>query len=132
GTIGAAEVSAEAAVLEGAGKSGDMKTIRKTLAGFHERLERLAGETGKVLEERREDESPGGEDRGAVLAALSALGEALKETDMKRIDKLLEEIEALPLDGKNRDALNAVSDRVLMGEYQNAREGVDQLVKDLS
>jgi HPt (histidine-containing phosphotransfer) domain-containing protein len=134
GTIGAAEVSAEAAVLEAAGKAGDMKTIRGTLPGFHERLTRLAGDIGNILETAREetDGNPpaGGGDREAVRAALSALREALKEKNMKRIDKVLEELEGLPLDEKDRDAVNAVSDKILMGEYRNAQEELDTILKD--
>jgi signal transduction histidine kinase/CheY-like chemotaxis protein len=134
GTIGAGEVSAEAAVLEAAGKAGDTQTIRTTLPGFHERLGLLAGEIRKVLEEGREErgESPRAEDRAAVLSALSALGAALEEKNMKGIDKLLEEMEGLSLDEKTQDAINAVSDKILMGEYRNAQEEIDAILKDLS
>jgi hypothetical protein len=62
----------------------------------------------------------------------SALGDALEAKNMKRNDKLLEEIEGLPLDAKTREAVNAISDKALMGEYRNAREDIDTIVKDWS
>jgi CheY-like chemotaxis protein len=132
GTIGAEELSAEAAVLEGAGKSGDMQIIGKTLPGFYERMERLAGEIGKVLEEGREDESPeaGDEAREALRAAFSALRDALAEKNMKRIDQLLEELEGLSLDVKNREAVDALSDQALMGEYQGAIDFIDETLQE--
>ncbi|MDR2052897.1 MAG: hypothetical protein LBP80_05740 [Treponema sp.] len=43
---------------------------------------------------------------------------------MKEIDRLLEEIEQLPLDSETREQLNAVSDKVLMGEYKGAVEAI--------
>jgi hypothetical protein len=46
---------------------------------------------------------------------------------MKEIDRLLEEIEGLPLDAETREAVNAVSDKVLMGEYQGAIGTLDRL-----
>jgi signal transduction histidine kinase/CheY-like chemotaxis protein len=129
GTIGAAELSAEAAVLEGAAKAGDTRTIGKTLPGFYERLERLAGEIGKVLDEGRKDEGPGagGENREAVLAALSALRTALEAKNMKRIDQLLEEMEGLSLNTKDREAVNVLADKILMGEYRGAIDELDRL-----
>jgi CheY-like chemotaxis protein len=136
GTIGAAEVSTEAAILEGAGKTGDMKTILNTMPSFHEHLTQLTVEIKKILEEAREEKdgslAEGDEKRKVVLASLAALGTALEEKNMKKIDKSLEEIEELPLDAKARDAINTVSDKVLMGEYQNARERIDLIIKDIS
>ncbi|MDR1058641.1 MAG: response regulator [Treponema sp.] len=133
GTIGAADVSAEAAALEAAGKAGDMQTIRGTLPGFHEHLARLTAEIGKVLEEAREEKggSVQAGDGGRVLSLLTALRTALEEKSMKRIDKLLEEMEGLSLGAKERDAINAVSDEILIGEYRKAQEGIDNILKDL-
>jgi hypothetical protein len=92
-------------------------------------LARLIEGIGKVLE----GEGEGGEWRtgdGAgvqVSGPLSALKAALEARNMKEIDKLLEELERLPLDAETREGINAVSDRVLMGEYAAAVEIVDSL-----
>jgi CheY-like chemotaxis protein/HPt (histidine-containing phosphotransfer) domain-containing protein/anti-sigma regulatory factor (Ser/Thr protein kinase) len=142
GTIGAAEVSKEAAELEAAGKAGDMAAISKTLPLFHEHLTQLIEAIGKNLKESEEGEkreqlamrsesfptahsslhlSP------SFQTSLSLLKEALEAKNMKAIDKLLEEIEQLPLDTETRELINAVSDKVLMGEYEGAIEGVNIL-----
>jgi signal transduction histidine kinase/CheY-like chemotaxis protein len=141
GTIGAAEVSKEAAALEAAGKAGDMQAIRKTLPGFREHLTQLIEGIEKVLEEKKEGLKEMAEDAGkapsqtassTLLTLLSALRAALEAKNMKEIDRILEEAEHLPLDGKTLEQINAVSDQVLMGEYHKARDEVDRILKGLS
>jgi HPt (histidine-containing phosphotransfer) domain-containing protein len=131
GTIGAAEVSAEAAALEAAGKAGDMAAIREGLPGFHEHLAKLAAEIGKFLEkdEEKKDKDLPAKDGGQTvdLTSLSVLRAALEEKDMKQIDKLIEEVEGLSLNAKDREVINAVSDKVLMGEYKEALDELDRL-----
>jgi signal transduction histidine kinase/CheY-like chemotaxis protein len=118
GTIGAEEVSKEAAVLEAAGKTGDFELIGRTLPGFRAHLAELVEGIERALEEKREETRiGGGEDVGK---ALSALQTALETKNMKKIDKLLEELEELPLDMEMRETVNALSDKVLMGEYGEA------------
>jgi PAS domain S-box-containing protein len=127
GTIGAAEVSKEAAALETAGKTGDTRTIRETLPGFSEHLKQLTEGTGKVLEEKGgEAEIRNGEQKD-LTAPLSALRAALEAKNMKEIDRLLGEIEQQPLDTETREQINAVSDKVLLGEYQGAVETINIL-----
>jgi HPt (histidine-containing phosphotransfer) domain-containing protein len=131
GTIGAEEVSKEAAVLEAAGKAGDLDTIRTTLPGFHGHLAGLSAELHKVLEEGWEEKGAEAQDgnREALLAPLSALKAALEAKNMKEIDKLLGETEGLPLDAKTQDAVNALSDTVLMGEYTRAIDTIDKILE---
>jgi HPt (histidine-containing phosphotransfer) domain-containing protein len=128
GTIGAAEISKVAAALEAAGKAGDIRTILETLPAFRERLTQLIEGIGKVLEEKdgeAEAESGGKED---LTAPLSALWVALEAKNMKEIDRLLNEIEQLPLDTQTRERINALSDKVLMGEYGEAVKAVNILL----
>jgi signal transduction histidine kinase/CheY-like chemotaxis protein len=125
GTIGAAAVSAEAAELEAAGKAGDMETISKTLPLFCEHLTRL-------IEAIRENEELGvrNEEKKSLLtfhSSLFTLKEALETKNMKEIDKLLEEIEQLPLGAETRKKMNIVSDKTLMGEYQAAIAVIDEI-----
>jgi hypothetical protein len=47
---------------------------------------------------------------------------------MKEIDRLLEEVEKMPLDKNTRETVNAVSDDVLMGEYGKALESVNKFL----
>jgi signal transduction histidine kinase/CheY-like chemotaxis protein len=123
-TIGAAEVSKEAAALEAAGKAGNMEVIRETLPGFREHLTELIEAIEKV--------------RRASLStpytplsfhdALLALRAAIEAKNMKEIDSLLEEIEDLSLDAETREQVSAVSDMVLMGEYEGVIESVNILL----
>jgi signal transduction histidine kinase/CheY-like chemotaxis protein/HPt (histidine-containing phosphotransfer) domain-containing protein len=126
GTIGAAEVSKDAAALEAAGKAGDTAAVREGLPAFREHLTELIEGIGKILEEKREEKGgdlkTGDKDRDAALPLLSALRAALETKNMKEIDRLLEEIEQLPLDTETRKQINAVSDKVLLGEYAEAVE----------
>jgi HPt (histidine-containing phosphotransfer) domain-containing protein len=117
GTIGAAEVSAEAAALEAAGKAGDLKTIRETLPGFHKNLAELVRGIGKALEEGHEEKEPGPREEGKIADTLSALRTALETKNMKETDRLLAELEA---DGETAERITDISDTVLMGEYQKA------------
>jgi CheY-like chemotaxis protein len=139
GTIGAAEVSAEAAVLEAAGKAGDLKAIGETLPGFREHLAELVRGIERALEDRgaekdggnaagrAESAEAGGETREAVLAAFSALRAALEAKDMKEIDRLLAELDKTAADAETRERIDAVSDKVLMGEYREAVDELDRL-----
>jgi HPt (histidine-containing phosphotransfer) domain-containing protein len=124
GTIGAAEVSKEAAELEAAGKAGDMGVIRETLPLFREHLTRLIEAIGKVFEEKGEGVETG---KGELTVSLSALRAALEAKNMKEIDRLFEEIERLSLDTETRELINTVSDKVLMGEYAGAITVIDEI-----
>jgi CheY-like chemotaxis protein/HPt (histidine-containing phosphotransfer) domain-containing protein len=131
GTIGSAEVSKEAAVLETAGKTGDMRIIGETLPVFREHLLRLLERIGKVLEKKREGESgepQAGNTAGERVPSLfSALRAALEAKNMKEIDLLLEEAEKAAVNAEMREAINTVSDKVLMGEYQGAIDAIEKI-----
>jgi CheY-like chemotaxis protein len=129
-TIGAAEVSTEAEVLEAAGKAGDMAAIRETLADFYRHLVELIEGIGTVLAEQSGEKDAGGEWKGSIAAPLSALRTALETKNMKEIDRLLEEIEELPLDAGTGEQIHAVSDKVLMGEYEGAVKAITVLLAE--
>jgi PAS domain S-box-containing protein len=139
GTIGAAEVSKEAAVLETVGKAGDMETIGAALPPFHEHLTELIEAIGKTLKENEErsvktaglEVGSGEKQKSADLipdSSLLILKEALETKNMKKIDRLLEEIERLSLDVETMEQISTVSDKVLMGEYGGAIKIVDILL----
>jgi HPt (histidine-containing phosphotransfer) domain-containing protein len=123
GTIGAAEVSKEAAALEAAGKSGDTTAIAEKLPEFCARLSELVTAIGEVFES--EKLGAGSEEKAAASlstlpSSLLSLKAALEVKNMEEIDSLLGELEKMPLDGEMREAVNAVSALVLMGEYEKA------------
>jgi HPt (histidine-containing phosphotransfer) domain-containing protein len=136
GTIGAAEVSAEAAVLEAAGKAGDLKAIGETLPGFREHLAELVRGIEKALEDRGAEKDGGSNTAGGTESAaadlLPALRAALETKNMKEIDRLLAELENTAMDTETRERIEALSDKILMGEYGEALEEIDAILKDLS
>jgi signal transduction histidine kinase/CheY-like chemotaxis protein len=131
GTIGAAEVSAEAAVLEAAGKAGDLRAVGESLPPFSGHLAELVRGIGKVLEDKREGKAgglnTGGSGAGSVTASFSALRAALEAKNMKEIDRLLAELEKTAADGETRGQMDALADKILMGEYKGALDELDRL-----
>jgi HPt (histidine-containing phosphotransfer) domain-containing protein len=128
GTIGAAEVSAEAAALEAAGKAGDTAAIAEGLPQFYKQLSELIEAIGGAM--KNEQEIMNNEknvDNSLFTTNCASLKSALETKDMKEIDRLLEELEKMPLDGKTREAINTVSDKVLQGEYAGAVEAIHTL-----
>jgi signal transduction histidine kinase/CheY-like chemotaxis protein len=129
-SLGAAELSKEAAALEAAGNAGDMAAIAEGLPRFYKQLSELIeaidgamkNEQGIVNKEENVNYS-------LFSAHCSLLKAALEAMDMKKIDRLLEEIEKMPLDGETREAINAVSEKVLIGEYGQAREIISGLIR---
>ncbi|MDR1099700.1 MAG: response regulator [Treponema sp.] len=133
GTIGAAAVSAEAAALEAAGKAGDLKTIGETLPGFREHVAELVENIGKALEDQGAEKDSGlpaaGGTESAALDLLPALRAALEAKNMKEIDRLLAELEQAAVNTETRERIEALSDKILMGEYGEAVEYIDKIDK---
>jgi CheY-like chemotaxis protein len=131
--IGAEIVSVEAARLEAAGKTGDSAAIRERLPTFVERLAALVAGITAALETTappEEDETAGGAPGPGELSLLQELAEALQSQQAGAIDRLLEELNRKPLDGKTRKALDAASDDILMTEYAKALETVTALLEN--
>jgi signal transduction histidine kinase/CheY-like chemotaxis protein len=131
-TIGAADLAAEAARLEAAGKAGDRGAIREGLGGFTKRLEALAEGIRQALETApsavTEGEAAG--DLPGLSPLLQELAEVLRTEELAAIDDLLDELNRKPLDGKAREALDSVSDDVLLAEYGNALKTVATLLEN--
>jgi len=132
-SIGAAELSAQAAGLEAAGKAGDMAFIRKNLPVFTENLAKLAvGIRGwEEAMEERDSEKPAAanSDHVTVIPILQELAVALKAQKADDIDRLLERLMAQQLDAGLKTAVGQISDEVLMAEYGKALEILDSVLK---
>jgi CheY-like chemotaxis protein/anti-sigma regulatory factor (Ser/Thr protein kinase) len=142
-SIGAQEVSAQAAELETAGKAGNTAFIREYLPGFARQLEELTGEISAALET---DKNSGGMtnndaagkaagraagtagDTAALVSLLGDLESALKARKSADIDRILEKLNREPLDAQTREALNKISDEVLVTEFDNAVKIADSLL----
>ncbi|MDR0554092.1 MAG: response regulator [Treponema sp.] len=123
-SIGAAGVSALAKELETAGNAGDRMFIVRALPTFTEQLAALTEGIEKAL--LSEDASGGGDlpltHHAPASALLRELIAALDARKMEDIDRLLEELSRQPLDPKVIKTIDAVSDQVLLAEFDKARE----------
>jgi signal transduction histidine kinase/CheY-like chemotaxis protein len=145
-TLGAAEVSAEAARLEAAGKAKDAAAISKALPGFIERLAALAENIASALKitaanqgfegaevsqnaQRGESVESSSSVSSVVESLLSELASALEARDFENIDRLLAELENEKLDAETAEKVGAVSDAVLLAEYEKALETVKKLTE---
>jgi CheY-like chemotaxis protein len=121
-SIGAEEVSAQAASLEAAGRAGDWGAIREGLPGFVQTLAALTGGIARVLGGEGETGERGAPPPDQALQGIASMVEALvfalEAQRAEETDRLLEELLGQFLDPKIRELLEAVSDRVLMAEYQ--------------
>jgi CheY-like chemotaxis protein len=131
-SVGAAEISAKAAELESAGKAGNVGFIRENLPSFTKDLAELA-EGIRVWENAVKEEAPKGKvasigDNSAVMRLLKELSSALETENAGDIDRILEELNKQNLDAKMKEALDAISDNVLMTEYQSAAEIIRSLL----
>jgi signal transduction histidine kinase/CheY-like chemotaxis protein len=127
-SLGAGDVSAQAAALEAAGKAADMSFIGEHLPAFAQQLEELTRNIEKVLE-HKEPENPS--DPSMLIAHSSLfekLAKALKAQKTTEIDRVLEELNKKPLDAKTREALEKISDEVLMAEFGNALKIINKLI----
>jgi CheY-like chemotaxis protein len=133
-SIGAAELSAQAAALEAAGKARDMAFIQNNLIIFTERLAELAAGIQGWEKTRREHDSEkpasaNGHNRAAVLPLLQELAESLKSQKADDVDRILELLLSQQLDDGTKSALDQISNEVLMAEYDKAGEILDSLLK---
>jgi CheY-like chemotaxis protein len=127
GSIGAAELPADAARLEAAGRNGDMEVIRKQLPSFCERLSALAEKIEEILArsgEQGADKGPAGNsgDDRAFWEKAGPLREALESINTAEIERLIAEMERLAENPKTRQIIARLSRQVLVGEYDEAIE----------
>jgi len=134
-SVGVEKISVQAAELEAAGKSGDTAFIRENLPGFVKRLSELAKNIQSVLEPGK---SEGSETAGN--AALNSplpdfhsplfeeLTEALKKRKTADIERITAALYEKALDTKSREALEKISDEVLMTEFDNALAIINNLI----
>ncbi|MDR2053120.1 MAG: response regulator [Treponema sp.] len=133
-TIGAEIVSVEAARLEAAGKAGGIATIQERLPAFTEKLAVLIEGIGAALQAATSvfpETGMAQRNESELVPLLRELAEALQAKRITAIDRVLEELNQKSLDKKTREALDAVSDDVLMGEYSKALETVTGLPENI-
>ena len=111
-----------------------MAFIRENLTAFLERLvELLEGihaweSLNKEQPGGKKTESPETDESAIVLSLLHRLSTALESKIAIDIDRILEELNKKNPDEKTKEALEQISDDVLMAEYGKAGEILDGLL----
>ena len=67
----------------------------------------------------------------ACYSLLTALSSALEAQKVDEIDRILDELSAEALNTKAKEALEKISDEVLMAEYCKAKELLKDLMEDV-
>jgi signal transduction histidine kinase/CheY-like chemotaxis protein len=119
-TIGATDIAKQSKDLELVGNAGDLKTIERTLPGFHRDLKSLTEQIGLTLGSA-ETEKNGGTLGGVLprhIPLLTTLQAALENKNIAAIDSILTELEKEPFDEKTKERLAEISDSVLMTEFE--------------
>ncbi|MDR3256025.1 MAG: response regulator [Synergistaceae bacterium] len=133
-SVGAAEISQEAASLEDAGHRGDMEFISGHLAGFREALFIL---TGNIRAALTPDESGvGAESEGKITImdrpALLRLKASLEAEDIGAVDGILDEFTRRSFSAEIKHKLSDISDYVLLSEFNEAAGVVDGLLRGVA
>ncbi|MCL1814281.1 MAG: Hpt domain-containing protein [Treponema sp.] len=128
GTLGAAEISMEAARLEDAGKTGDLNFVWDNLGGFVEHLTELSGNIRAVLE-TEPGEAVFPSNPMVDISIFNKLAEALKSQNISEIDRIMDELNGNILDSETKEILEQISDQVLMTEFESAIKTVNELIK---
>ena len=132
-SIGAAQVSAQAAELETAGKSGDLAFIQHNLGNFAENLAELAKNIRAALGINSETEVAASGEAAASLEAAAPLLRDLEDALVAQkassdILNILDELNGKPQDQKTKEALEKISFQVLMSEFDNALQTLKEIL----
>jgi CheY-like chemotaxis protein len=121
-SIGAAELASRAAALENAGKAGDMDAVNAGLPAFYALLKDTAQSIQAALGERAQapEAEPAAETRDSSVTLFRALLAALETQKVEAIDSILLELEKAPVDAALKSGIEAVSDAVLMVDFEQA------------
>jgi len=132
-SIGATEISTEAASLEEAGNHNDKNYILENLPKFMERLSKLVEEISAALETTKTSgEQSGPSNAGVLFPLMRELENALKSQKAESIEYVLGRINQQPLDVKTRKILEKISDDVLIAEFDSAVKTIEEFLHDRS
>jgi PAS domain S-box-containing protein len=129
-SLGATELSMEAALLEAAGKNADLVSITEGLFPFIERLAALVEGIGLALDAASfavPEETGAAPDLKPLLRKLA---EALQTQKAAAIDSALDALNQISLDGETREIIGRLSDDILMTEYDQALTTVTALLEN--
>jgi HPt (histidine-containing phosphotransfer) domain-containing protein len=122
-SIGAVVLSAAAAELEAAGRRGDRDFIQKNLGAFCRSLGAVVDRVREALQGRAEEAGAAGE--GETERLFRDLKAALEAENIEDMDRLIRDLDALPLSEPLRKIREDVSDNVLISEFSAAAAVID-------
>ncbi|MDR1650435.1 MAG: response regulator, partial [Synergistaceae bacterium] len=114
-SIGAPEISRDAAELEAAGKNGGIEFIESALGKFCDRLSSLTERIGAAVPPESGGEGAAGSN-GEILRRLK---DALAAEDVRAADRILAELQRAP-DALAAESLSKISDCVLVSDFRGA------------
>ena len=131
--VGAKTIAETAAILEEAGRRGDMDTICARLAGFRAEISELTEKIRAFLAKRNLKNANAAAARAPaeLQKMLGQLAEALTALNIGAIDRLIDAIIAGNLDGPSLETMRQVSTQVLLAEFDEALALVNKLSKSL-
>ena len=131
-SIGAGEISIEAAELEGAGKAENMVYINEHLPEFAQQLAELIKNIRDSINpaEKENAFANAGQiaDISEFIPEFLELNEALKDKKISEIKRLLNTLNQRTQDSKLKEILEQISDQVLMTELDSAIKIIDGLL----
>jgi HPt (histidine-containing phosphotransfer) domain-containing protein len=140
-TIGATEISEEAAGLETAGKNMELSFVQDSLPDFVEHLAALVKNVRAALEakpdkaasksggqglisqifgKKKADKTQSAVDQSEYPSIFRKLAEALEVQNITDADRIFDELNKMPLEPKTKEVLEQISDQVLMTEFESA------------
>jgi len=128
-SIGAKDVSDNAAELEAAGKATDMAFIRENLPPFAQQLTELIINIDKALGRKETEKNSITAPRADHSSLFKELASALNSRNAADIDRILEELNQKELDTQTLEILNKISDDVLITEFDSAVKIIEDLLK---
>jgi CheY-like chemotaxis protein len=126
-SVGATALSEKAAMLEDAGRRGDMTAISEELDGFREAISLMIERVRHAMPLKEESL----EDAESLFdkAALLRLKEALEAEDIAAADGILNGLRKIPFGKEERDFVSGVSDRVLLSDFKTAADMTGELLE---
>jgi CheY-like chemotaxis protein len=131
--IGAVGLSEEAAFLEAAGNSGDLPAMLERIEDFRSRLIELVDRIhGALSSERSPNKHIEGAEEGYMPAVddLRRLKEAISARNIQAVDLMIENLSAASFSEAISGAISAVSDCVLVSDFEEAEGIVNGLLKE--
>jgi len=129
-SIGAADISAQAAELEAAGKAGDKAFILTNLPAFTLQISELSKKISAALG-TNEEAAPADQKMEIpeeLAKLLRDLKSALQDKKTAEIDTVLDELNQKQPDAQIRELLEKISDDVLMTEFESAVKKIDEVL----